>query len=125
MSTECGFDKAWVGKCKNDSPCSEHSHLKCHVCGNPATRECPHTAGLVCGVPLCNDCIGVSDPRKPHGFMGFGPHGHIKRPQGHSATYNKETDEIVCECGQKWPAADFWDQPDIHLIDMAGKVVGV
>lgn len=54
----CQFRKAWIGQCKNEGEpfCNEHANLKCSSCGNPATRECDSTMGLVCGCPLCDDC---------------------------------------------------------------------
>lgn len=51
----CDFIEAWRGKCDNE-PCEDHKDLKCRSCGEPATHECDETNGLVCGVPLCNNC---------------------------------------------------------------------
>lgn len=54
--SKCGFDKAWIGPCQNDQPCSDHAEKVCESCGSPATRECSETGAFVCGVPLCDDC---------------------------------------------------------------------
>ena len=57
---KCKFDKAWIGKCKNDADesgyCEEHKDIMCCSCGAKATHECSETMGLVCGAPLCDDC---------------------------------------------------------------------
>lgn len=53
---ECGFNEAWIGRCKNKVPCEKHSGLKCCRCGKPATRSCEDTFALVCGAPLCATC---------------------------------------------------------------------
>jgi len=57
----CGYDLAWVGRCKN-SPvdgeifCKEHINKKCVMCGEQAYRECPTASSLLCGAPLCSHC---------------------------------------------------------------------
>ena len=58
----CKFQIAWVGKCRSrnnviDGICARHQNYKCGSCGGQATHECDQTMGLVCGVPLCDDCI--------------------------------------------------------------------
>lgn len=57
--TECKFEQAWIGKCKNKSDesgfCDKHK-LKCSSCGAVANHDCEATIGLVCGAPLCADC---------------------------------------------------------------------
>lgn len=57
----CNYDKAWIGKCKNEPVsgsmyCEEHTGLICVCCGSPATHECSETMGLVCGAQLCDNC---------------------------------------------------------------------
>lgn len=52
----CTFDKAWIGTCGKPN-CQEHKNIPCSCCGAPAVRECPETFGLVCGSPLCADCV--------------------------------------------------------------------
>lgn len=56
----CNFNLAWVGNCKNDSGtepmCEEHKDLKCDCCGQPATRQCSETFGMICGSNLCDTC---------------------------------------------------------------------
>lgn len=54
----CGFDIAWIGPCKNLTPC-HHDSIKCVSCGEKATRECPSAGSLVCGAPLCDKCVHV------------------------------------------------------------------
>lgn len=56
VKQECGFVEAWVGACKEDKPCRKHAYVRCG-CGSPAVETCGHTSGLVCGRPLCADCI--------------------------------------------------------------------
>src|SRR5208283_2613522 len=70
MST-CGFDMAWVGKCKNDSPCSEHAGKVCASCGEPASRQCDETGQFVCGAPLCDKCAHAIAPDGTNGGVGF------------------------------------------------------
>ena len=52
---KCEFNIAWSGKCGIED-CEKHSNLKCCVCGEPATRSCDATSGLICGAALCNNC---------------------------------------------------------------------
>lgn len=55
----CRFEKAWVGPCKKLSIgefCEDHLGKTCSSCGAQATGECNETMGLVCGMPLCDDC---------------------------------------------------------------------
>lgn len=57
---KCIFFRAWIGPCNQESEgsmCEEHANVKCCSCGEPATQECDHTGGLVCGAPLCGDCM--------------------------------------------------------------------
>ena len=49
----CGFEKAWVGKCKTPVEaegirCPEH-RMECCSCGAPATKDCAETGQFVCG----------------------------------------------------------------------------
>lgn len=57
---KCTFGLAWIGPCNKELDahkfCSEHQDKKCSSCGEPATRECSETMGLVCGVYLCDNC---------------------------------------------------------------------
>jgi hypothetical protein len=62
---ECGWDMAWVGRCKDeateaDGRCQRHTGNACCSCGRPATRECADTFQFVCGAPLCDDCVGAN-----------------------------------------------------------------
>lgn len=75
----CKFSKAWIGPCNNEVAeeatfCPSHESLKCHGCEGKATQECDHTGGLVCGCPICDDCMhhppGMDDPNFM--FMGGG-----------------------------------------------------
>lgn len=55
----CKFDLAWRGACNQETEgefCAEHTGLKCSSCGEPATRQCEETMGLVCGALLCGNC---------------------------------------------------------------------
>ena len=51
----CGFNMAWVGYCKEKTPCKKHKDSKCWKCGKPATADCDHAGSLVCGMPYCKD----------------------------------------------------------------------
>lgn len=62
---ECKFDKAWIGRCKQETVDGEeycHVHLldkvakenMCAVCGKQATHDCGETFQFVCGTPLCD-----------------------------------------------------------------------
>ena len=76
---KCNFDKAWIGKCRNEKPCKEHADIKCCSCGAPATRECPETGQFVCGFPLCDDCTHTTWPDGTNGGIGFNAQ---KPPEG-------------------------------------------
>lgn len=52
----CGFDEAWIGKCKNTTPCSKHKDARCGNCGKLAVKSCAATIGaFVCGGKTCED----------------------------------------------------------------------
>lgn len=51
----CGFNEAWVGICKNTTPCPKHKDKKCYKCGKRATKSCSATFALVCGTPTCDE----------------------------------------------------------------------
>lgn len=69
--TQCGFEKAWVGPCKNGKDCTEHSKLECVSCGARATRSCDQTGQFVCGAPLCADCQHTITADGTNGGVGF------------------------------------------------------
>ena len=71
MAEICGFDKAWIGPCKNPVPCAEHSDKKCVSCGATAIGECPETGQFVCGELLCGDCEHTIFPSGTNGGIGF------------------------------------------------------
>lgn len=54
----CSFDLAWIGKCKKPGYpfCNKHKKEVCRVCGRQATHQCSVADGLVCGIPLCDEC---------------------------------------------------------------------
>ena len=58
--------------------CDKHADAKCVSCGKPATHGCDFCGQFVCGIPLCDDCVGASD-KGPSGVWGFLNHVHIKR----------------------------------------------
>ena len=68
---KCGFNVAWVGKCKSEKPCSVHKDLICSSCGNPATHECGETGQFVCGSNHCDDCEHAIAPDGTNGGVGF------------------------------------------------------
>ena len=58
---KCKFDPAWT-VCnkeaeKNKSYCKEHLGIKCGSCGKQANRQCSATYSLVCGFPMCENCV--------------------------------------------------------------------
>jgi hypothetical protein len=60
LDTQCGFDIAWVGRCKEPADttgfCEKHKLEKCR-CGRQAVRECEATIGaFVCGHLTCGTC---------------------------------------------------------------------
>lgn len=73
---KCRFQAAWTTCTKEaESPsrfCKEHQNKKCGVCGDQANRECDATFSLVCGFPLCQNCIAYNN-RKTHS------HGPIRK----------------------------------------------
>jgi hypothetical protein len=84
MSEElCGFNEAWIGKCKNPKPCEKHKDKVCESCGKPATQSCESTGQFVCGAPLCDDCEHTIFPEGHNGGVGFNamelPEGLEKR----------------------------------------------
>lgn len=56
----CQFNEPWVGTCKKPRTtaycCEEHSKEKCQVCGQQALTRCQASIGLMCGIPLCQNC---------------------------------------------------------------------
>lgn len=102
----CNFDKAWVGKCKNALPCSDHENLTCCVCGKPATQECPATFGFVCGCPLCDSC---EHELTEQGVNSFG--GHCRKgEQKHFAWY---VQEYIQKQGLEILDSESWGYPYI------------
>lgn len=58
--TQCGFDEAWIGRCKEAADtsgfCAKHRAMKCN-CGRQAIRNCDATIGaFVCGHLTCGRC---------------------------------------------------------------------
>lgn len=52
----CGFDEAWIGYCKNTTPCPKHKDARCQKCGKLAVKSCSQTMGaFVCGGKTCED----------------------------------------------------------------------
>lgn len=50
----CGFLEAWIGRCRNSSPCAKHTEKCWHPdCDNRAIANCSIAGSLVCGVPYC------------------------------------------------------------------------
>lgn len=99
MSGEvCGYDIAWIGRCKELRPCAKHQERVCTSCGAPSTRECPETGQFVCGEYLCDDCEHTIFPNGTNGGIGFGaqelPEGmkrHCKKgEQRYTPWYERE-----------------------------------
>lgn len=72
---DCGFQKAWIGPCKDTATegtrCAAHAHVKCASCGAPATHECDQTGQFVCGAPLCDECEHTIAEDGTNGGIGF------------------------------------------------------
>ena len=73
---DCGFGLAWVGNCKQPATaengrCQTHTKEVCSSCGAPATHECEETGQLVCGFPLCDNCVHAIAPDGTNGGVGF------------------------------------------------------
>ena len=86
MSEQCKFNKAWVGRCKEEADesgfCEEHRGMVCSSCGAVATRNCSETMGpLVCGAPLCDDCEHTiqSNGCSNMGELPEGMKGHCRK----------------------------------------------
>lgn len=84
-SKECRFGLAWIGQCGKTAKgkyCEEHSKERCVVCKKQATHQCDAAGSLVCGAPLCENCVGYQDTEGSnkdfHGFIGTGVHSHKK-----------------------------------------------
>ena len=81
MNNQCLFNEAWVGRCKNEivenGYCKKHKDLYCVSCGEKATHSCSETMGLVCGVPLCDNC--------EHTLCDNGCNSGGKLPEGYGA----------------------------------------
>lgn len=71
--SECGFDEAWIGKCKQigNPRCPKHEGRACTSCGADATRNCPETGQFVCGADLCDECEHAMFPDGTNGGIGF------------------------------------------------------
>jgi hypothetical protein len=84
---KCKFDRAWIGacgaECGEETYCLAHRKVKCTVCGEQATHECPEAGSLVCGYPLCDNCEGYQDKEGRNadftGFIGTGVHRHRRK----------------------------------------------
>lgn len=70
---ECGFDEAWIGKCKQigNPRCAKHTGRVCVSCGADAVRNCEETGQFVCGADLCGDCEHTIFPSGTNGGIGF------------------------------------------------------
>jgi len=66
----CGFTEAWIGRCRNQKPCTKHNSERCWKCGKPAIRNCSHSISLVCGMPECADHPHMSEHRKEDEAFG-------------------------------------------------------
>lgn len=57
----CLFLLAWLGRCGKPADqsgfCEEHRNEKCSNCGAQATHQCCAAGALVCGIPLCDECL--------------------------------------------------------------------
>jgi hypothetical protein len=60
-SIPCKFDARGWSPCKKPSTngwCSKHEKLTCKSCSQKAAHSCDAgIGGLVCGAPLCNECV--------------------------------------------------------------------
>ncbi len=57
----CMFSEPWIGLCKEPRVkggivCVKHAEEKCQVCGDQAYTRCQASRGLMCGIPLCDQC---------------------------------------------------------------------
>lgn len=75
----CNYSKSWIGRCKNEKPCKEHSDLKCVSCGELATHDWAETGQFVCGFPLCDNCEHTIYPDGTNGGIGL---NHQRLPEG-------------------------------------------
>lgn len=66
----CGFLEAWIGRCRNATPCAKHEREKCWKCGQSAVSNCSVAGSLVCGMPQCAE--------HPHA------HNHYKAEEPHA-----------------------------------------
>jgi hypothetical protein len=106
----CGFNQAWIGKCKapvdsDGERCEKHS-LACVSCGAPATHTCDQTGQFVCGAPLCDECTHNTHPEGHNGGIGFNalqfPEGmktHCKKSEQKYAPWYVDEDNL-----HKWKA---------------------
>ena len=58
---QCLFNEPWRGQCKEEVKedemcCEKHSKEKCQVCGEQAFTRCQASIGVMCGIPLCDQC---------------------------------------------------------------------
>jgi len=77
----CCYQNAWVGRCQKPTAqefCEEHQDLVCVNCSAKATRQCQHTGGFVCGVPLCEACTHMPPDPKSRNIFGMGG-GHASK----------------------------------------------
>jgi len=79
----CPYVPAYSNRCnrlKGESGfCSQHTGIKCCVCGKQATNECNETGQFVCGARLCDDCEGYRE-KGPSGAWGLLNHDHREKP---------------------------------------------
>jgi len=86
--SQCKFDNGWGRHCNQEAGasgfCEEHNKLKCVSCGKQATKSCDQTGGLVCGAPLCPDCVHNTHPGGTNGLRSPWPIGmksHVPKDQ--------------------------------------------
>jgi hypothetical protein len=89
--TQCTFIEAWVGRCENTIPCTQHKNKTCGSCDAPATHNCAETDQFVCGFDLCDNCehFVIRHRRKPAYACEI--------PNGHQDAPDNEVDAVIEE----------------------------
>ena len=87
----CLFEEPWIGVCGKETVpgedginycCEKHIKEKCQVCGKQAFTRCQASIGVMCGIPLCEQCgkgemclfhAGSGPLQVIRGLLGGGP----------------------------------------------------
>lgn len=114
---QCLFSVAWLGQCKNETPCSLHSTLKCVSCSNIATHECTETGMFICGALLCEQCEHTIAQDGTNGGHGVSFSTTSPLPGGYKA-HCKKAEQLYTP----WYTRQENMPTETNVVDLAEKI---